>query len=277
MLRPLHRVIASHGGFQQGCGVRATGSAAGRASGAASTAAVLALGGLGATFLAWQVWPPNRGTLAGSLPTSAETMGAILDLLQEATPLGSRGDDAPKLLFVDLGSGDGRVVTAVVQRFACCLGVGVDVLPESVAEARALAAAKLPPQGSKRASFLAADMGNLDLSEADIVFMFLPDTMTVQVVRDLLPFSGLRSGTLVLIEDAPEQLSHGFGLRHLRRGGVRPTSSQNPSLHLYEWRGGVAEDGRGTERPPTRSPFFTSSLGMKVSLRQAGHWPKEEE
>lgn len=222
-----------------------------------------ALGGAcGAALLLWRVWPPRRGTLAGDLPTEPETIEAALELLGKGTPLGSAGEE---LLFVDLGSGDGRMVSAVVRRFGC-RGVGVDVLPESVAAAEAAAAAELPRELARRAAFVCADMGSVDLAEADVLFMYLPDVMSRQVVRSLLPQSGLRTGALVLIEDAPEELRHGFGLRHLLRGGVRPTSSRHPALDLFEWRGA----GSACLEPVAASPFFTVGApgGAKVSLRR---------
>lgn len=183
----------------------------------------------------WYAWPPNRGTLASSQPTDPETLQDLLGVLEVGTPLGSASGG--ELLFVDLGSGDGRVVNAVVGRFAC-RGVGVDVMPESVAEAAAAAAKTLPADLSGRSSFIAADMAAVDLAEANIVFMFLPRDMTRQVVTQVLPQSGLRSGAYVLLNDPPEDLRFGYGLRYLRRAeSARPPSSKYPPVDLFEWRG----------------------------------------
>eukprot|EP00443_Scrippsiella_acuminata_P072164 CAMPEP_0115520130 /NCGR_PEP_ID=MMETSP0271-20121206/78812_1 /TAXON_ID=71861 /ORGANISM="Scrippsiella trochoidea, Strain CCMP3099" /LENGTH=224 /DNA_ID=CAMNT_0002951201 /DNA_START=82 /DNA_END=755 /DNA_ORIENTATION=+ len=188
--------------------------------------------------------------IGGSQPTEDETLEATLKLLQAGTPLGSAGEAARELLFVDFGSGDGRVVSAVVRRFGCC-GIGVDVLPESVAEAQAVVAAQLPSELAGRTGFMCADMADIDLNDADILFMFLPELMTRQVVQTLLPSSNLRVGAYVLIEDAPEALRHGYGLRHMMHGGVKPTSARHPALDLFEWRGSAFDD------QPASSPFFT--------------------
>lgn len=176
----------------------------------------------------------------------------------------SASDVGQALLFVDLGSGDGRMVTAVVSHFAC-QGVGVDVMAESVAQAQTLAAAALPDELLGNVDFVCADMGQVDLAEADVLFLYLPDTMVRQVVGLLLPRSGLRVGAYVVIEDAPEDLRHGAGLRHLLRGGALPRSSRNPSLDLFEW--------CGSERAgrPTSSPFFAGPAegpGQAVALQR---------
>lgn len=245
-------------------GGRCRASVATRSEAPEALALASALGAAGGVaLLLWQVWPPRTGTLAGSLPTDLETLEAVLALLQAATPLGAGGELGCELLFVDLGSGDGRVVQAVVGRFAC-RGVGIDLLEESVAESEVATAAALPRALASRAAFLCADMGNVDLAEADVLFMYLPDTMMWQVVQSLLPHSGLRKGAYVLIEDAPESLRHGFGLRHVLRGGVRPVSSRHPALDLFEWRGPPARAGA-----PTPSPFFVRGDGPKVALSDA--------
>ncbi|CAK0815649.1 unnamed protein product [Prorocentrum cordatum] len=187
--------------------------------------------------------------LGGHRPDAIE---AALELLRAGTPLGDAA--APSgggALFVDLGCGDGCVVCAVVQRFGC-RGVGVDVLPGAVAQARA-AAGGLPPARGGGARFLCADMADVRLAEADIVFLYLPPDMARDVVLGLLPASGLRAGTHVLINDAADGLRHGCGLRHLRRarsrGGGQP-------VDLFEWLGQGATAGR-----PLVSRFFAEPLG----------------
>merc|ERR1712216_271603 len=93
-------------------------------------------------------------------------------------------------LFVDLGSGDGRVVDAVVRRFRC-RGVGVEVMEESVAQAQKLATA---PELEGRCRYLCADMGAMSLAETDVLFIYLPQPVLRGVVLNLLPRSGLRVG-----------------------------------------------------------------------------------
>lgn len=203
--------------------------------------------------------------MAGSQPTQLETINAALELL-ERTDLGrSRGGRRP--LFVDLGAGDGRVVFAVDQRFGC-EAIGVDVLQESVVKAEALAVAALPKDLVRRVHFVWADMADVDLSEVDVLFMFLPDAMSRQVILTLLPRSGLREGALVLVADGPADLRHLPGVRHLMRGGAKPTSSRNPPLDLFEWR---AAEATARLAPAASSLYFTAPGGRPlVTLRSGG-------
>lgn len=232
--------FASHEGRSKSGGAEA--------AGVSPFVAAAAVGGcLLALLAAVQAWPRNR--VAGPRPTDVETVEAVLELLQEGVPsltsaaAAAGGAEGP--LFVDLGSGDGRVVDAVVRRFGC-RAVGVEVMEESVAASAALAA-KLPAELAGRSRFLCADMGEVDLSQADVLFIYLPQTVARGVVLNLLPLSGLRVGTQVLIEDAPKDFRTGapaFGMKHLRAGGVTPPSRSRPALDLFEWRGSVFVDKR---------------------------------
>lgn len=217
-----------------------------------------------ATYMLWQVWPPREGTLSGSMPTDPESVDAAIQLLEKNTKLGTEA--GKKQLFVDLGSGDGRIVRAVVGHFGC-FGLGVDVLQDSVSQAADTARLELPEALAGRARYLAADMAHVDLSDVDLLFMYLPDIMLRLVVRKLLPFSGLRDGTLVLIHDAPDDVKYGHGLRHMVRGGAKPTSARNPPLDLFCWQGSHLK-----KETPTATLFFECPLEpgqRKVSLRSA--------
>lgn len=227
-------------------------------------AALAGCAGLLAAAGIWHAWPPSHGTLAGALPTDQETLRAVVELLRSASPLG--GESGAELLFVDLGCGDGRVVGAVA-RGCWCRAVGVDVLPESVALARAAQAAEAAP--GCRCRFLCADMAAVDLSEADVVFLYVPRPMARQFIEAVLPTSGLRHGALLLLEDAPAGLApeERCGLRHLRRGGVRPPSARNPPLDLFEWRGVESGGCSSSGTPAELSPFFPSA-------QQGGGRPK---
>merc|ERR1719282_957575 len=97
-------------------------------------------------------------------------MHCIIDLLEARGIL-----DKPDALFVDLGSGDGRVVDAVVRTFKCrCVGIELD---DSAVEHSREKLGKLPPELTERAKILHADMREVDMSEIDVLFIYLPQSV----------------------------------------------------------------------------------------------------
>ena len=74
----------------------------------------------------------------------------------------------PGIRLVDMGCGDGRIALAAARRGADALGIDID--PERVASAQAAA---LEAGMEKRARFELADMFAADLSEVDVVTLFL--------------------------------------------------------------------------------------------------------
>jgi tRNA A58 N-methylase Trm61 len=97
-------------------------------------------------------------------------------------------------LVYDLGCGDGRlVITAAVQKG--CRGIGFDIEPERVAEAQANV--KLHDVESL-VEIRLQDVFKVDLSEADVVLMYL----LPQMLRDLKPqFAQCRPGTRLVSHD----------------------------------------------------------------------------
>lgn len=99
-------------------------------------------------------------------------------------------------LVYDLGCGDGRIViSAALQRG--CRGVGFDLDPERVMEARAnVEAAGL----GERVTIEEANVFDVDLSEAQVVMMYLLPWM----LRDLKPqFAQMADGSRLLTHDFP--------------------------------------------------------------------------
>ena len=81
----------------------------------------------------------------------------------------------------DLGCGDGRIVVAAARR-AKVKAVGVDINPERVAESRAaVRAAGL--EGS--VEIRQADIFDLDLSGADVVFLYLTPRLNARLMPQL--------------------------------------------------------------------------------------------
>lgn len=118
------------------------------------------------------------------VPTPPESVEALLAL---ATP--QRGET-----LVDLGCGDGRIVVAAAQRYGC-RGVGYDIDPQRIHEARArIAAAGM----GHLARVEQRDLFSVDLGGADIVTLYLLPQLNVKLVPQLL---SLRPGARVVSHD----------------------------------------------------------------------------
>ncbi len=112
-------------------------------------------------------------------------------------PLLAGVDPRPDELVVDLGCGDARVLVEAVQRFGC-RGRGVETDPRLVARARErVAEAGL----DDRIEIVAGDATEVDVSDADIVFLFLPVEAAAGLSRGLI--EQLKPGARLL---AHEQL-----------------------------------------------------------------------
>jgi len=117
------------------------------------------------------------------------------------------GEVGPDDLVYDLGSGDGRIVIAAAKDFGA-RGVGVDLNPDRVAEAR---------DNAKRAGvedkveFKQGDLFETDFSAASVVTMYLLPSVNMKLRSRLL--SELKPGTKVVshafdMEDwQPDQVS----------------------------------------------------------------------
>lgn len=93
----------------------------------------------------------------------------------------------PGDVVYDLGSGDGRIVIAAVRDFGAARGVGIDLDPQRVVEARANAMAA---GVSDRVRFLQADLFEADLSPATVIAMYLLPGMNARLqpkLRALAP------------------------------------------------------------------------------------------
>jgi SAM-dependent methyltransferase len=84
-------------------------------------------------------------------------------------------------LVYDLGCGDGRIVVAAAQRYGV-IAVGVDINPERVVESRANA---VTAGVENLVSIRQADIFTLDLSEADVVFLYLTPRLNERLMPQL--------------------------------------------------------------------------------------------
>ncbi len=114
------------------------------------------------------------------VPTSQELVETMLDLAQ-VTP-----DD----YVIDLGSGDGRTVIAAAKRGARALGVEYN--PDMVDLSRRNAEAA---GVNERASFINADLFEIDFSDATVITMFLLTSINMELRPRILE---LKPGTRIV-------------------------------------------------------------------------------
>ena len=119
------------------------------------------------------------------VPTPVPVVDAMLDLAKV-----TRSD-----VLYDLGCGDGRIVVRAASRFGC-RGVGVDLNPERVKEAKANAM-RANVTGLTR--FEVGDVFDFDFSGATVVTMYLLPSVNLKLRPRLL--KELKPGTRVVSHD----------------------------------------------------------------------------
>lgn len=154
------------------------------------------------------------------------TPQAVVDAMMELA------DVKPGDVVYDLGCGDGRLVIAAARRGAA-KAVGVDIDPDRIADARANARAA---GVADRVQFVLGDLFQLDISDADVVTLYLLPELNLRLRPRLL---ALRPGARVV--------SHAFDM-----GDWRPDLEQYvEGKTVYAWT--VPERGaRVQARTPRR-------------------------
>jgi SAM-dependent methyltransferase len=114
------------------------------------------------------------------------TPAAVVSYMLTAAKVG-RGD-----VVIDLGSGDGRIPIAAVRDFGAARGIGIELDPLRIAEARANAVAA---GVSDRVEFLEQDLFAANLSDATVIAMYLLPAMNVRLQPKL---RALRPGTRIV-------------------------------------------------------------------------------
>jgi len=150
---------------------------------------VAAISSVSAQGLHWpvllQAKPINR--LA---PYVSTPQNVVTEMLKAA-------DIKPNEMVYDLGSGDGRVVITAAKEYGA-RAVGVEISPKEVAESRQkIADAKL----EKRVRIVEADIMTVDLSEADVVTMYLLTSSNDLIRPNLEKY--LKPGARVVSHDYP--------------------------------------------------------------------------
>lgn len=119
------------------------------------------------------------------VPTDPEVVQSMLQLA---------GVKAGDKLY-DLGCGDGRIVIAAAKTYDA-RGIGIDLNPERIAEARENAKAS-GVEGKVR--FLQQDLMKADFSDADVVSLYLLPSVNLKLRPQL--WRQLRPGTRVVSHD----------------------------------------------------------------------------
>ena len=119
------------------------------------------------------------------VPTPMPVVDAMLDLAQVG-----QAD-----IVYDLGCGDGRIVVRAASRFGC-KGVGVDLNPERVKEAKANAA---KARVTELTRFEVGDVFEFDFSAASVVTMYLLPSVNLKLRPRLL--KELKPGTRLVSHD----------------------------------------------------------------------------
>lgn len=116
------------------------------------------------------------------VPSTERAVEAMLELAQV-----TRND-----VVYDLGCGDGRIVITAAKKFGA-RGVGIDINPERIAEARANA----KREGVEHlVKFIEQDLFEADIREASVVTLFLLSSVNLKLRPKLL--AELRPGTRVV-------------------------------------------------------------------------------
>jgi SAM-dependent methyltransferase len=125
---------------------------------------------------------PSRAPDVPYLPTDEEIVKVMLDVAQVTK------DD----VLYDLGSGDGRIPITAATRFGT-RGVGIDIDPARVAEAKANA---LRAGVADRVRFIEADIFEADFKDATVVTLYLLPEVNLRLRPKLL--ADLKPGTRIV-------------------------------------------------------------------------------
>jgi SAM-dependent methyltransferase len=117
------------------------------------------------------------------VPTPPETVKAMLKVANVGK------DD----IVYDLGCGDGRIVVSAVKDFGAKSGVGIDIDPQRIREARHNAR---KANISYKAVFIEGDLFKQDLREATVVTLYLYPSVNLRLLPKLL--EELKPGTRIV-------------------------------------------------------------------------------
>jgi precorrin-6B methylase 2 len=144
----------------------------------------LSVPGVAAAQAAQPAQEPARTPDVVFVPTPQPVVDAMLKV----------ANVGPNDVLYDLGSGDGRIPITAAERFGT-RGVGIDIDPQRVKEARANAEkAKV----TDKVKFIQGDLFELDLSEATVITLYLLPSLNLKLRPKLLE---LKPGTRIVSHD----------------------------------------------------------------------------
>jgi precorrin-6B methylase 2 len=124
----------------------------------------------------------NRAPDVPYVPTSPEVVDKMLEMAQVG----------PRDVVYDLGSGDGRIVITAAKKYGA-KGIGVDIDPQRVREAKANAMAA---GVTDKVTIKQGDLFNLDISQATVVTLYLLPNVNIKLRPKL--WDELKPGTRVV-------------------------------------------------------------------------------
>ena len=169
-----------------------------------------ALGGAGLIGSAFDLLAqsPSRTPDVIYVPTGFEVVVQMLKLAEVTS----------KDIVYDLGCGDGRFVVTAARQFGA-RGVGIDIDPERIKEARELSART---GADDKVRFIQGDLFETDISEATVVTLYLLTRLNLKLRPKLL--KELQPGTRIV--------SHAFDM-----GDWTPEKTESVSgASIYLWR-----------------------------------------
>ena len=169
--------------------------------------ALATLSGAGLAGSAFDVWAQRRPDLI-YVPTNFDVVVQMLKLAEVTS----------KDIVYDLGCGDGRFVVTAARQFGA-RGVGIDIDPERIKEARELSQRT---GADDKVRFIEGDLFETDISEATVVTLYLLTRLNLKLRPKLL--KELKPGTRVV--------SHAFDM-----GDWKPEKAELAgSSSIYLWR-----------------------------------------
>ncbi|MFB3852758.1 MAG: cyclopropane-fatty-acyl-phospholipid synthase family protein [Vicinamibacterales bacterium] len=139
---------------------------------------------------------PKRTPDVIYVPTPPEVVAAMLKVAKVG----------PNDVVYDLGCGDGRIVISAVKDFGAKAGVGIDIDPQRIAEARENAKAA---GVSDKVKILEADLFETDISQATVVTLYLLPSLNIKLqpklMAELKPGTRIVSHAFDMGDWAPEQ------------------------------------------------------------------------
>jgi predicted O-methyltransferase YrrM len=145
-----------------------------------------------------QAQSPDSATSPSPTTTTAASPDVVYVPTPEAvvTTMMQLANVKPNDIVYDLGSGDGRIVITAIQKYGAKKGIGIDIDPERIKEAKANAT---KAGVSDRVTFQQQDLFKTDFSEATVVTLYLLPELNVKLRSQL--FKQLKPGTRIVSHD----------------------------------------------------------------------------